>query len=131
MTYRWLFALVLAAACSKSDSAPPPPPGHITEAKPSKDPAKAKQIIAAGGALVFDVRTPDEFGDDHLASATNLPVDDLPKRLADVDRLAGRDKAKPIVVYCHAGGRAARAKQALEAAGYTNVTNGGGLADLR
>lgn len=88
-------------------------------------------MIAAGGAVVLDVRTPEEFGDDHLPTATNVPVDDLANRLADVDRLAGGDKAKPIVVYCHAGGRAARAKHELEAAGYTNVTNGGGLRDLR
>jgi rhodanese-related sulfurtransferase len=129
-------ALALVAACSHSDDpapppAPPPAPaGHVAETKPSKDPAKARQVIAAGGAVVLDVRTPEEFGD-HLPTATNVPVDDLPKRLAEVDHLAGGDKAKPIVVYCHAGGRAARAKRALEAAGYTNVTNGGGIDDLR
>ena len=42
-------------------------------------------------------------------------------------QLAHGDKSKPIVVYCAAGKRAARAKETLEAAGYTNVVNGGGI----
>jgi rhodanese-related sulfurtransferase len=132
-----VIAAVLVAACSHSDDPPAPPSpssypaGHVAEVKPSKDPAKARQVIAAGGAVVLDVRTPEEFGGDHLPTATNVPVDDLPQRLADIDHLAGGDKAKPIVVYCHAGSRAARAKRTLEAAGYTDVTNGGGIDDLR
>jgi phage shock protein E len=35
-----------------------------------------------------------------------------------------------VVVYCAAGRRAAKAKQQLDAAGYTNVVNGGGFDDL-
>ena len=131
-------AWLAAAACSRSESPPQPapePPGHAaaaaTDPHPTKDPAKARQLIAAGTAVVLDVRTPEEFGDGHLPTATNLPVDDLPQHLGDVDKLAAGDKSKPIVVYCHAGSRAAKAKRALEAAGYTNVTNGGGLDDLR
>lgn len=99
-------------------------------APPSKDPATARSLIASG-AVVIDVRTADEFAERHLASAVNLPVDELPGRLAEVDRLVGGDRTRPIVVYCAAGARAARAKARLEAAGYTNVVNGGGLDDLR
>jgi phage shock protein E len=87
--------------------------------------------MVASGALVLDVRTPQEFGAGHLSTATNVPVDEVGARLAEVDALAHGDKAKPIVVYCAKGGRAARAKQMLEGAGYTNVVNGGGYDDLR
>jgi phage shock protein E len=96
----------------------------------NKDPATARKLIA-GGATVLDVRTPEEYADGHVPSATNLPVQDVAQRIADVDKLVGGDKTKPVVVYCAKGGRAAKAKQALEAAGYTNVVNGGGFADLR
>jgi len=41
----------------------------------------------------------------------------------------GGDKTKPIVVYCGSGRRAATAKEKLVAAGYTQVTNLGGIAD--
>jgi len=48
-----------------------------------------------------------------------------------VDKLVGGDKTKPVVVYCARGGRAQKAKDQLDAAGYTHVVNGGGYDDLR
>jgi len=124
-------ALLLAlsfAACSKSES-PAPPPAPAT-AKPAKDPAAAKKMIAAG-AVVVDVRTPEEFGADHLPQATNIPIQEFAQRIAEVETLTGGDKTKPVVVHCATGNRSAKAKQQLEAAGYTQVVNGGGLDDLR
>jgi phage shock protein E len=126
MITKLLLACVLVAACSKSEPAHAPPPAGAV----AKDPQKARDLIASG-ALVLDVRTPDEFSGGHVPSATNVPVDQVSARLADVDALAHGDKGKPIVVYCAKGVRAARAKQTLEGAGYTNVTNGGGYDDLR
>lgn len=124
-----LFALVLTAACSKSERAPEPAAAPAAAAA-KKDPAAAKQLIAAG-AVVLDVRTPEEYAEAHLPAATNVPVDGFADHLADVEKLAGGDKSKPIVVYCAAGARAAKAKRVLDDAGYTKVVNGGGLDDLR
>jgi phage shock protein E len=87
--------------------------------------------MIANGAVVIDVRTSEEFAGEHLPSATNIPVQELGARLSDVANLVAGDKAKPIVVYCASGGRAGKAKRALEDAGYTNVVNGGGLDDLQ
>jgi len=95
-----------------------------------KDPATARSLIASG-ATVLDVRTPEEFAGGHVASATNLPVDDVTARMAEVDKLVAGDKTKPVVVYCARGGRAQKAKETLEAAGYTHVVNGGGYSDLK
>jgi phage shock protein E len=143
-----VLAMLVAAGCSHSDSsaptstaspsAPSAPGAASAPSSPSapspasssaKDPAKARELIAAG-AVVLDVRTPDEYRDGHLPTATNVPVDDVSTRLGEVDQLTHGDKAKPIVVYCAAGKRAARAKQTLESAGYTHVVNGGGFDDL-
>ena len=119
-----LFALLVGlAGCSKSDS-PPPAPMNV------RDPAGARASIQAGAAVI-DVREPDEYADDHLASALNVPVGEISTRLAEVDALVDRDRTRPIVVYCAAGGRAAKAKRTLEEAGFTHVINGGGLRDLR
>jgi phage shock protein E len=123
-------ALALAlgvAGCSRSE---PPLAEHAPAVAVAKDPQAARALIA-GGAVVLDVRTADEYAGGHLPSAVNLPIQELGQRMADVDRLVGGDKTRPIVVYCAKGGRAAKAKQALEAAGYAQVTNGGGLDDLR
>jgi phage shock protein E len=125
---------LLLAPCSNSKDAPPTPPTPTAApaAAPaaSKDPAKAKQLIASGAAVI-DVRTADEFAAEHLDRAVNIPVQELPTRLAEIDKLVGGDKAKPIVLYCGSGHRAGTAKQRLDAAGYTQVVNGGGLGDLR
>lgn len=121
-----LVALALSA-CSKSEA---PPPAPTAPAKPSKDPEAARKMISAG-AVVIDVRTPDEFAEDHLQQATNIPIQDFAQRIAEVDKLTSGDKTKPIVLHCAAGGRATKAKTQLEAAGYTQVVNGGGLDDLR
>jgi len=125
---RVLLALVLAlTACSCSDSSEPP---AVAPTRPAKDPARARKLIAEG-ATVLDVRTADEFAEDHVTSATNVPVGEVARRIPEIDKLVAGDKTKPVVVYCAAGGRAAKAKQQLEAAGYTQVVNGGGLDDLK
>ena len=124
-------SLSLITGCSKSEPTPAQvPPAAAPAALPKQDPEAAKKLLAAG-ALVLDVRSPDEFAEDHLPQATNIPVDTVRDRIADVEKLSGGDKSRPIVVYCAKGGRAARAKQALEEAGFQRVVNGGGLDDLR
>jgi phage shock protein E len=118
----FIFALLAVAACSKS--APPPPPTLAI------DPATAK-VLVAKGAVVIDVRTPEEFAAGHLPEATNIAVQDFGAHLGDVDKLVAGDHGRPIVVYCAAGKRAAKAKAQLDAAGYSHVVNGGGYDDLR
>jgi phage shock protein E len=119
--------LALAPGCSKE----PPPPAPMAPASaglPDRDPALARKLVAEGAVLV-DVRTPEEYAQRHLDGAVNIPVDDVKGRLGDVDKLTGGDKDKPIVVYCQAGGRAGRAKTMLVEAGHAKVTNLGGIGD--
>lgn len=69
--------------------------------------------LVAQGALLLDVRTPDEFCHGHVEKAVNLPVQELPQRLAEVG-----PTSRPVVVYCRSGGRSALAKTLLTRAGY-------------
>lgn len=75
---------------------------------------------------VIDVRTDAEWKDGHHPNAQHLPHTTIlqGKGFADLD------KTKPIVLYCHSGGRAERAKNYLQAQGFTNVKNLGGIRDL-
>ena len=118
----------LLGACSKSEptSSPPPP----IPASTAKQPDAARTLIASG-AVVIDVRTADEYAEEHLPNAVNIPVQDVSSRLGEIATLVANDKTRPIVVYCAAGARAAKAKAQLDAAGYSQVVNGGGLDDLR
>lgn len=132
-TFLLFVATVLAAPACKSDappaSSPSPSPSSAPRAKAADiDTAAAKQLIA-GGAAVIDVREPDEFADMHLPTARNVPLGEVGARLAEIEQAAGA-KDKPIVVYCASGARSSRAKRELEAAGFTNVVNGGGYRAL-
>ncbi len=125
-----------AIACSKG--APTPQQASSSDAAPSdatgpkplpdRDPQLAKKLVSEG-ALLLDVRTQAEWDERHLEGATLNPVAELEGRLGEIDAATGGDKAKPFVVYCRSGGRAGRAKKQLEAAGYTQVTNMGGITD--
>ncbi|WP_163784473.1 rhodanese-like domain-containing protein [Myxococcus vastator] len=76
---------------------------------------KARQLVA-GGAVLLDVRTPQEFQEGHPEPARNIPVQELPRRLAEVGPPGTR-----VVVYCAAGGRSAQAAQLLHANGFLDV----------
>lgn len=96
---------------------------------PDRDPALAKRMIEDEGGILLDVRTPEEFDEAHLPGAVNVSHDELEAQLSEIEALTGGDKSKPIVTYCRSGNRAGKARKTLEAAGYTNVTNVGGMTD--
>lgn len=77
---------------------------------------------------LIDVRSPAEFHSGHANGAINIPVDQLAIRLSKGCEL--KPEAS-ITVYCASGGRAGVAKSLLERAGYTRVTNAGGLGNVR
>jgi rhodanese-related sulfurtransferase len=79
------------------------------------DPATALSLAAAGARLV-DVRTPQEFAAGHVAGAVNIPHGDIARRAAEV----GPPDA-PVVVYCQSGRRSGLAAEALRGLGYTTV----------
>jgi phage shock protein E len=72
---------------------------------------EAKQLVAKG-ALLLDVRTPEEFEQLHLDGARNVPLAALAGALPTLPKIT------PIVVYCAVGGRSARAAETLASAGY-------------
>ncbi len=77
------------------------------------------------GAKVIDVRTTEEFNEEHYPNAINIPVDQLRNRLGE---LGGKNES--IVLYCASGSRSAFAAKILKSAGYTEVVNAGGLDDM-
>ncbi|MGA9406929.1 MAG: rhodanese-like domain-containing protein [Bacteroidota bacterium] len=77
------------------------------------------------GAKIIDVRTSEEFNEEHYPNALNIPVDQIRRRLAEFG-----EKNTPIVLYCASGSRSAFAARLLKSAGYTDVINAGGLDDM-
>ena len=76
--------------------------------------ARARELVASGAQLL-DVRTAMEFGEGHLTGAVNIPVHELPQRVAELDT------TKPVVVYCRSGARSASATSILSRSGFTQV----------
>ena len=81
--------------------------------------AKAKQLITEGNIIVIDTREESEYAAGHLDNALPLPRGVLEFKVGNMSELA--NKAKPILIYCCTGGRAAMAAQSLKKLGYTNV----------
>jgi phage shock protein E len=123
---------LFVAACSSpapSGAAASASPAVASAAPATAGPGWAQKIRQ--GALVLDVRTPQEWSAGHFSSARHVPVDQVAARLAEVAEWTGGDKTKPVVIYCQSGRRAAAAREVLLRAGFTDVENAGGLAALR
>jgi rhodanese-related sulfurtransferase len=74
-----------------------------------------------GGALLLDVREPDEWLAGHAPDAQHIPLGQLGARFEELP------KDRPIVCICRVGGRSARATEALRGAGYDVVNLAGGM----
>jgi rhodanese-related sulfurtransferase len=72
---------------------------------------------ARPGTRLLDVRTPGEFEAQHIAGAYNVPLDTLGEHGAEIRASV----TEPVVLVCRSGQRAARAEEALRAAGMTNL----------
>ena len=77
------------------------------------------------GAQLLDVRTAEEFDSGHFAGAINLDVEDI-----IAGKLPDAAKHTQLYVYCRSGNRSAQAVSLLKQAGFTNITDLGGLADV-
>ncbi|MGI2855086.1 rhodanese-like domain-containing protein [Shewanella algae] len=81
----------------------------------------------AQGAMLVDVRTPEEYAEGHLPEAINIPFE----QIVEVFAKQGIAKNTPVVVYCRSGRRSGIAKESLDNAGYQAVYNGGGYDTLK
>lgn len=77
----------------------------------------------AAGAVLLDVRTPQEYREGHIPGSQNVPLQQLDK----VEEVT-ENKNTVLYVYCRSGARSRQAVSLLQAMGYTNVRNIGGIA---
>jgi rhodanese-related sulfurtransferase len=80
------------------------------------DPGEFKAHVS-GGAVLLDVRMPEELEIAALAGAINIPLNDLPDRIGELN------PAAPIAVLCHHGVRSERAARFLERSGFADVSH--------
>ena len=75
--------------------------------------------IILKGAIIVDVRSPQEYEEGHMEGAILLPEYDIKKKAREVLQ----DKNKDIVVYCSSGTRSKKAQEELNDMGYMKVYN--------
>ena len=66
---------------------------------------------------VLDVRRSNEYAGGHVPRARNIPLAELQRRIAELDR------DEPLAVICQSGYRSSTAASLLERAGFTDVSN--------
>ena len=71
------------------------------------------------GAILIDVRSPQEYEEGHLEGALLIPEYELVSRC----RQELRNKEAIYIVYCSSGIRSKKAQRELEKLGYANVYN--------
>ena len=80
-------------------------------------PEEMQQLLKLDEVQLVDVRTPDEFTDGHIENAQNIDFRS-PTFAQDILKL---DKEKPVLLYCHSGGRSAKCAKKLEEAGFKKI----------
>ncbi len=77
--------------------------------------------LVQDGAVLLDVREPDEWEAGHAPDAVFIPMGQVEARLAELE------PAAKTVVVCRSGGRSAAIAQVLTSHGYDAVNLGGGM----
>jgi rhodanese-related sulfurtransferase len=86
-------------------------------------PARLAALLSqGGGARLLDVRSPAEYGAQHVAGAVLQPLDSLVP-----SEWVGKSGAGPLYLFCQSGGRAGRAAALLAKEGVACSVVEGGL----
>ena len=85
-----------------------------------------KEYRETNGAVLIDVRTPEEYREGHIPESMNIPLQSINKVTRIID-----DKSTPIFVLCLSGARSRQATNILKQLGYTNVKNIGGISSYK
>ncbi len=99
-------------------------------AGPSIDPAEAAGRVAAGTAVLIDVREPDEWSGGVAEPALLCPLSDLRGARAQWAAVLEANKDKELILYCASGARSGVAASMLRKEGF-NVVNAGGYGSWR
>lgn len=89
----------------------------------SKKSAYLKELHT-NGAMIIDVRTPQEFRSGHIKDAVNIPLQGLSQKISSL-----KQKKKPVIAVCQSGGRSSMAVTALKKEGI-DAYNGGAWKSL-
>ncbi|GIJ94581.1 DUF6132 family protein [Capnocytophaga stomatis] len=91
---------------------------------PTKKNTKMLKEVAPK-AVVIDVRTPSEFQSGHFENSVNIPLDEIPNRIAEIKAFN-----KPVICCCRSGIRSQKATKHLQNQGI-ECYNGGSWQEVK
>ena len=80
---------------------------------------QAQELLRRTNGILLDVRSYQEYCEEHLQNAINIDVYDLEKNVQNIIP----NKLITIVAYCSCGTRSKQAQQILTQLGYVNAYN--------
>lgn len=90
--------------------------GSVTGGK-RVGPQEAVRLINDREAVIVDLRTAADFKKGHLLNAVNIPLAKIEERSTEL----GKDKARPVLLYCALGGSSVEAAAKLRKLGFTEA----------
>ncbi|MDD5717976.1 MAG: rhodanese-like domain-containing protein [Sulfuricurvum sp.] len=98
--------------------------GWIANDFDSVSPEQAYTLLEnEDNVTLLDVRTPEEFGQNHIQGAILIPVQVLGENLDKLQNV----KSTKIIVYCHSGNRSVAASRILAKNGFIPLNLKGGI----
>jgi len=73
--------------------------------------------------ILIDVRTIQEYNNDHIAGALLIPLDELPNRIHELDSY----RSEELIMVCRSGNRSGHATDFLNKNGFTAKNMLGGM----
>jgi rhodanese-related sulfurtransferase len=86
----------------------------------------AKETKEKKDAELIDVRTPQEFSDEHIKNSTNIPLDLIPNFLEDLSKIK-----KEIILICRSDNHARIAQKFLDKNKINSKVMLGGILDWK
>lgn len=120
-TYKRILAVLLVAVMMFTGCGGPSDAGY----KQVNAQEAQAMMSEASEYIILDVRTPEEYEEEHIKGAVNVPNESIGDE--EIETLP--DKTQQIFVYCRSGNRSKQAAKKLVDAGYTNIIEFGGIKD--
>ncbi len=84
---------------------------------------QTQERVAAGDAVLLDVRTDAERQAKSIPGSLHIPLDELPSRIDELEKYRGQE----IISYCRSGNRSLAATEILAEQGFRAASMNGGI----
>lgn len=82
-------------------------------------PQAAVTLMNRDGAVAIDIRPKSDFESGRIINSMHMPLDDLPKAIAKLEKY----KDRPLLIYCAVGSSSGKAARTLRNSGFSGANS--------